>query len=211
MQALFHEVNTLDQACYNNYNLSPDLLMEHAANSIAQYILKNFPLYSKLMIITGSGHNGADGLALARLLAHDYDVNVYEYKEQKSELGLLQKERASLVGVHFLDTVPCDATVAVDAMFGTGLSRVLDSDAVELIKEINMLSGFKIAVDIPSGVLNDGRCSEAVFRADKTITMGALKVALYADAAKDFTGKISVANLGVSRALYESDSDMFLL
>lgn len=44
----------------------------------------------------------------------------------------------------------------------------------------------------------------AAFRADTTVTMGALKLALYSDAAKDACGKIVVADLGVSRNNFES-------
>ena len=44
----------------------------------------------------------------------------------------------------------------------------------------------------------------AAFRADTTVTMGALKLALYSDAAKDACGKIVVADLGVSRSNFEN-------
>jgi len=209
MQALFHEVNTLDRACYTNFHLTPDLLMEHAANSVAQLIKDNFSK-TTILIICGSGHNGADGLALARLLCLDYDVCVFEYKEQSSELGLMQKKRAEAVGVRFIDELE-DAEIIVDALFGTGLNRFLDDKAVALISTLNSYKGYKIALDIPSGILSDGRCSQEVFKADRTITMGALKSALYSDAAKDFTGDISVSDLGVSRKLYESKSDMYVL
>ena len=42
MQKLFDEVNTLDQRCYEKFALSEDILMEHAANSIALYIQKQY-------------------------------------------------------------------------------------------------------------------------------------------------------------------------
>jgi hydroxyethylthiazole kinase-like uncharacterized protein yjeF len=211
MQRLFDEVNTLDEACYEKYHLTPDLLMEHAALSVATYIRDHFSLQSKVLIITGSGHNGADGLAVARLLNRDYDVNVFEYKEQKSELGQAQKQRAVSTGVSFLETICCDADIIVDALFGSGLNRVLDEISAELMDEVNMLKAFKIAVDVPSGILSDGRCSSAAFAADVTISMGALTTSLYSDAAKDLTGEIRVADLGVSRSLYETTSPMYVL
>lgn len=210
MQALFHEVNSLDQACYTHFHLTPDLLMEHAANSIANYIQKHFPPSKKILIVTGSGHNGADGLALARLLHRDYDVSILEHKEQRSELGLLQKKRALSIDVDFISKVE-ENDIIVDAIFGTGLNRLLDDEALKMVSKMNSVQAFKIAVDLPSGILSDGRCSDAVFNADVTITMGALKSALFSDGAKDFTGEIKVANLGVSRKLYESQTDMFVL
>ncbi len=211
MQRLFDEVNSLDNGCYEKYHLTPDLLMEHAANSVATFIKDKFSQQSKVLVITGSGHNGADGLAAARLLSRNYDVSVFEYKQQSSELGALQKKRAVAASVSFTDTIFCDADIIVDALFGSGLNRVLDEITSELIDEVNMLKGYKIAVDVPSGILNDGRCSSAVFRADITMTMGALKTSLYSDAAKEFTGEIRVADLGVSRSLYEKTSSMYVL
>ena len=211
MQRLFDEVNSLDEACYEKYHLTPDLLMEHAALNVSNYIQKRFPLQKKVLIITGPGHNGADGLALSRLLSRDYDVNVFEYKEQRSDLGQLQKKRAVSSFVTFLDAICCDADVIVDALFGSGLNRALDEISAELMQEINMLKAFKIAVDVPSGILSDGRCSSAAFRADTTITMGALKSSLYSDEAKELTGEVIVADLGVSRSLYEKTSTMYVL
>lgn len=211
MQALFYEVNSLDEACYTQFNLSPDLLMEHAAQAIAHAVRQQFPVNSKVLIVTGSGHNGADGLAAARLLWGDYNVHVFEYKQQKSDLGRLQKERALAVGTHFIDKICVDADVLIDAMFGSGLESELNEETSQFINEISSLKAYKIAIDIPSGILNDGRCFQTVFKANKTITMGALKLSLYADLAKDYIGDLEVASLGISRSLYETDTQMFVL
>ena len=51
MQKLFDEVGSLDSRCYEEFTLSEDILMEHAANGIASYIRKNFSKNSKVIIV----------------------------------------------------------------------------------------------------------------------------------------------------------------
>jgi len=63
MQKLFEEVTSLDKRCYEKFALSEDILMEHAANGMAEYIRRNFAKGSSVIFACGSGNNGADGLA----------------------------------------------------------------------------------------------------------------------------------------------------
>lgn len=210
MQKVFYEVGTLDQNCYDNYGLSEDILMEHAANSIASNIERNFKEKQSVLIVSGPGNNGADGIALARLLYGKYDVNLAIPFGAKSPMAKLQLQRARLLGVKEVNTlVQCD--VIVDSLFGSGLNKPLDESSVKVINGLNSLNGYKIACDIPSGINNDGQISPICFKADITITMGALKSALFNDEVKDFTGVIAIANLGVQRSVYEAKTDMFLL
>jgi len=119
MQKIFQEVSSLDKRCYEEFGLCEDILMEHAANGMASYIKENFPLSSTITIICGSGNNGADGIALSRLLSFDYDVKILLAKEPKSKMALLQLQRARSIGVNECTKLSeCD--VLVDALVGTG-------------------------------------------------------------------------------------------
>jgi len=53
-------------------------------------------------------------------------------------------------------------------------------------------------------VREDGTVAEGAFCADCTVTMGALKLSLYSDAAIDVVGEVACENLGVSRTLFEN-------
>lgn len=103
-----------------------------------------------------------------------------------------------------------DADIVVDCLYGSGLKGKLNKD-IELIKQINSIKAYKIACDIPSGIDDSGNISDEVFKADITITMGALKLSLFSDKAKDFIGKIKVSDLGISSKLYENKSNIYLL
>jgi hydroxyethylthiazole kinase-like uncharacterized protein yjeF len=210
MQKLFDEVNSLDKRCYEEFNLSEDLLMEHAASSMALYIEENFKDKKSVLIVCGSGNNGADGLALARILFKKYDIKLYLASLLKSPMAKLQEKRVKSLGLEIVDHIEC-CDIVVDCLFGSGLNKPLKEDAISLIKELNSYEAIKIACDIPSGVNSLGQVNQLAFEADTTITMGALKTSLYSDVAKDYVGEIIVANLGVQKEVYETSSNKYLL
>lgn len=210
MQKVFYECASLDKRCYDEYGLSEDILMEHAACGMESYIRDNFPKNSSVLIVVGSGNNGADGITLARLLFGDFDVRLFLHKEPASDMAKLQIKRAGAVGIEVVKELQ-DADVIVDAVFGSGLTRELDADTIHLINRLNDLNGVKIACDIPTGIDTIGNIQNAAFRADVTFAMGALKKSYFLDGVKDFVGEIRVINLGVSQKLYDGETSMFAL
>ncbi len=210
MQKLFDEVATLDLRCYEEFGLSEDILMEHAADGMADYITQNFVKNSKVLIVCGSGNNGADGIVLARLLYHDYRVDIFYLKEPSSPMAILQDKRAHAIGIkRTIELNECD--VLVDAVVGTGFKGEFNNEAKAVMQSVNKLKAFKIACDIPSGLRSDGACDENTFIADISLTMGALKKSMFSDEAKEFVGDIKVLNLGLSRDVYETPSEWNLL
>lgn len=214
MQKLFNEVGSLDQKCYEQFGLTEDILMEHAANSIATFISDSFDTPSSILIVSGMGNNGADGIALARLLHTKFDVTLYIPFDIKSSMAQLQYKRAELIGVNITtDKRVMDNSfeIIVDAIFGTSLKRELNTETIYIIDTLNTSPAYKIACDIPTGINENGDVPQTAFKAHTTITMGALKKSLYNDIAKDYIGEVIVAELGVSRNLYEDESTTFLL
>jgi len=210
MQRVFRSCETLDKKCYASYGLTEDILMEHAATGMEQYIRAHFTKGSSVLIVAGLGNNGADGIALARLLYGDYEVKLYLPFGVKSSMAKLQLSRAKALGIEKTDAAE-DADVIVDAIFGAGMNRLLDDQTILLIHKLNSFEGFKISCDIPTGVGEDGSLMPMAFNADVTLTMGAYKEALYLDEGKDVVGKIERISLGLSSSLYETESHTFVL
>ncbi len=210
MKKLFDEVNSLDKRCYDKFDLTEDILMEHAASSMADFITKKFAPKTTVLIVSGAGNNGADGIALGRLLYDRYKIKLYLPNNVKSDMAKLQLQRAKKCGIKIVSKI-IKADVIVDCLFGTGLSRPLNNVAIDIIKHINTLKGYKIACDIPSGIDTKGNISTIAINADITITMGGLKTALFSDIAKDYVGKIKVASLGLQNNIYQTSTNMFLL
>ncbi len=210
MQKVFDEVYSLDKRCYEEFGLSEDILMEHAALSMKKVIKDNFDKDKKILIVAGPGNNGADGITLSRILHKSYEVSLYLPVGTKSKMGQIQFQRAKNVGVNIVKKIK-NSDIVVDALFGSGLNKSLNDEFANIIKKLNKKDAYKISCDIPSGIDTKGNPSPVAFRADVSVSMGAYKTPLFGDNAKDFVGDIVVADLGISREIYESKSDTILL
>lgn len=219
MQNVYKSVDSLDKSAIERFNLSDEILMENAAGAMEHIIDKHISAPNALIIIVcGTGNNGADGFALARRLNGKYNIKVFcppvLESHTKSQLNTLQKQRFEAVGGKFIDGMfLCD--IVVDCLFGSGFSGELDLQIQDLISQMNAVARVKIACDMPSGILStqaqSGESNQTPFKADITIAMGGLKSTYFSDFAKDFVGEIVVANLGISRINYENDSHIKLL
>lgn len=210
MQNLYVEVSSLDSRAVKKFALSEEIMMEHAAMALERTIRERFPLGSSILIVCGSGNNGADGLTLARLLDQAYDVILHLPFGATSPLAKLQLKRLENMGIK-AERLPKESDVIVDALFGSGLNRPLDSASIKLLETLNLQSGFKIACDVPSGLHPNGLPDPHTFKADITITMGALKRGIFSDDAKELAGEIIVADLGIHHIHYEIPSAWHLL
>ncbi|WP_033767873.1 bifunctional ADP-dependent NAD(P)H-hydrate dehydratase/NAD(P)H-hydrate epimerase [Helicobacter pylori] len=213
MLSVYEKGNALDKRALEEWLLSEDILMENAAMALERAVLQNASLGAKVIILCGSGDNGGDGYALARRLMGRFKVLVFEMKLAKSPMCQLQKERAKKVGVVIKtweeknEDLECDVLVdcVVGSAFKGGLEPFLDFES------LSQKARFKIACDIPSGIDSKGRVDKRAFKADMTISMGAIKSCLLSDKAKDYIGELKVGHLGVFNQIYEIPTDTFLL
>ncbi|WRA03027.1 NAD(P)H-hydrate dehydratase [Helicobacter pylori] len=213
MLSVYEKVNALDKRAIEELFLSEDILMENAAMALERAVLQNASLGAKVIILCGSGDNGGDGYALARRLIGRFRVLVFEMKPAKSPMCQLQKERAKKVGVVIKaweeknEDLECD--VLVDCVVGSAFKGELEPFLN--FESLSQKARFKIACDIPSGIDSKGRVDKRAFRADMTISMGAIKSCLLSDRAKDYIGELKVGHLGVFNQIYEIPTDIFLL
>ncbi|PDW12745.1 NAD(P)H-hydrate epimerase [Helicobacter pylori] len=213
MLSVYEKVNALDKRALEKLNLSEDILMENAAMALERAVLQNASLGAKVIILCGSGDNGGDGYALARRLIGRFKTLVFEMKPAKSPMCQLQKERAKKVGVVIKaweeknEYLECDVLIdcVVGSAFKGGLEPFLNFES------LSQKARFKIACDIPSGIDSKGRVDKRAFKADMTISMGAIKSCLLSDRAKDYVGELKVGHLGVFNPIYEIPTDTFLL
>ncbi|GAA8524109.1 NAD(P)H-hydrate dehydratase [Helicobacter pylori] len=213
MLSVYEKGNALDKRAIEELFLSEDILMENAAMALERAVLQNASLGAKVIILCGSGDNGGDGYALARRLMGRFKTLVFEMKLAKSPMCQLQKERAKKAGVTIKaykeknEDLECDVLVdcVVGSAFKGGLEPFLDFES------LSQKARFKIACDIPSGIDSKGRVDKRAFKADTTISMGAIKSCLLSDRAKDYVGELKVGHLGVFNPIYEIPTDTFLL
>ncbi|GAA9702149.1 NAD(P)H-hydrate dehydratase [Helicobacter pylori] len=213
MLSVYEKVNALDKRAIEELFLSEDILMENAAMALERAVLQNASLGAKVIILCGSGDNGGDGYALARRLMGRFKTLVFEMKRAKSPMCQLQKERAKKAGVVIKTwednhkDLECD--VLIDCVVGSAFKGELEPFLN--FESLSQKARFKIACDIPSGIDSKGRVDKGAFKADMTISMGAIKSCLLSDRAKDYVGELKVGHLGVFNQTYEIPTDTFLL
>ena len=178
------------------------VLMERAALAAADVLENSGWDLSGILAVCGTGNNGGDGVAAARLLAErGYKVFVYlvgkpeKYSEQlRSQLKIAEK-----YPITFVNSIrENEYTVIIDALFGVGLSRPLSGIFLETAERINKSGKKVLAVDIPSGVHSDtGEILGAAVRADITVTFAYRKLGhlLYPGAA--WAGKVVLKKIGI--------------
>lgn len=188
-------------------------LMERAALAVAEEIRayagrrRLSEREKNLLVVAGSGNNGADGMAVARILSLEgWQVTVY----QTGSAGHCTREWErqnkfiSYYPVRIVSNWPAgEYTVIVDALFGIGLSRQVQGEYAEIIKEMNRRKGFKLSVDVPSGIHADtGKIMGAAVQADLTVTFGWAKKGLLLYPGADYAGRVAVREIGINETCF---------
>jgi ADP-dependent NAD(P)H-hydrate dehydratase / NAD(P)H-hydrate epimerase len=163
------EMRLLEERAFAS-GASIDSLMESAGKACAHEIEKRLGRGKKIAVFVGAGNNGGDGLVAARYLKEKNDVTVVIVKELKTDAARKNLERAKEANLKFADIE--DADIIIDAMLGIGTIGTLRGEIKETCKKINQMKGFKVAIDIPTGVdSNVGKCDEDAIKADATICL----------------------------------------
>ena len=179
------EMKRYDENTIEKIGIPALVLMERAALGICEEVQKACSrLGAKVCILCGTGNNGADGLAAARILCtRGYRVDVVITGDPEKATTQWQQQNRILqnYAVRTGSKIPDqEYDIWIDALFGVGLSREVTGSFRERIEQLNGKKGIKIAVDIPSGVCaDDGKILGAAVKADLTVSFGFLKRGLF--------------------------------
>lgn len=179
-------------------------LMEHAAQACVQVLEDEKVDLSHVCVVCGSGNNGGDGFAIARILQNNrYSVETFcvgnpdHYTEETQE----QMHRLQECGGKITYGMPQEDSysVIIDAVFGVGLSRKVEGRYRQVIEQMNQMRGTKFAVDIPSGLSATTGCIlGCAFKADYTVTFQLKKIGLELSQGRTMAGKVIVSDIGIS-------------
>lgn len=178
------------------------VLMERAALAAAEEIERRDWDKSRILAVCGTGNNGGDGVAAARILAErGYDVSVclVGNPEKYSEQMRRQLKIAENYPLTFVNSFEADEyTVIIDALFGVGLARDLSGGFLEAVKKINEGRARVLSVDLPSGVHTDtGRILGDAVRADVTLALAYKKPGLLLFPGASRAGETIVKKIGI--------------
>ena len=147
-----------------NQPISSVQLMENAANYCANWLEENYSVHHPVIIFCGTGNNGGDGFAIARLLFYKgFEITVFANPNSNySENALINFERCKdITGIDILDFgtlnqfVFKENSIIIDALFGIGLNRIIEGETADVISFLNELKLPKVSIDIPSGLMAD--------------------------------------------------------
>lgn len=171
------------------------LLMENAAILFWLEVERHVPNLSKesrILFLSGPGGNGGDALAAARF------ASCRGYRHiQCACMGQGGEERRMLspfpVGFLAWEAQTIDADVIVDGLFGVGLNRPLEGIAASLVEQANASKGYRVAIDVPSG-LSDTLTPSLSFHADLTVAMALPKLACFHPRTASSVGALVTVN-----------------
>ena len=194
-------------------------LMETASSRVADYIKQKYADQkgNRVLILSGVGNNGADGIAVARMLLEngfDPEVWVIGNLEKASweflyQTVIYQQLDGLLFNFKPGDVLP-DADICVDGIFGIGMHRTITGDFKNFIDEVNRHQYSEIvAIDVPSGIDTDtGELMGAGIRADVTITFGRNKTGLVTGEGKEYSGQILIVDIGIPDIAYQKAAEV---
>jgi ADP-dependent NAD(P)H-hydrate dehydratase / NAD(P)H-hydrate epimerase len=211
------DIQKLDRYTIENEPIASIDLMERAALACSDWIMANFSSEHIFHIVCGTGNNGGDGFAIARILIQKgYSVNVSWicFSNSVSEDCQITIERLSAIGVRInrIDEfnhqkLQINGSVIIDAIFGTGLNKPVSGLAKQIIEEINASSAKVISIDVPSGLMcedNTNNHLDGIVKANITLTFQQPKLAFLLPDSGRYVGEFHVLDIGLDKSFIAS-------
>lgn len=206
------QIRACDKYTIEHEPISSIDLMERAAVQLFEWIARHFDKSTPVVLFAGTGNNGGDALALARLLVKSGFNDVVLYRLLISDRfsadhiinyeRLLQVEGIKVLAISADDEFPVikPQALVVDGIFGSGLSKPINGYWAELLNYINSKSANILAIDIPSGLFPDDNTGNngAVITAQTTLTFQFPKTTFFFAENYDVVGDWYLLNIGLS-------------
>lgn len=218
-------VKKIDNYCIEELNIPSILLMENAAFKIVKNL--NTLKCHNYCIVCGTGNNGGDGLAVARQLINmDKCVEIFLIGEENKlskdcsanynilkAMGIKVSNIYSSTDIEFLRDRITKSDIVVDAIFGTGLSRIVEGIYDIVISVINENAKETVSIDVPSGFHSDsGKVLGNSIIANRTISFQCYKKGFLTKGSEKNCGEIIIESIGIPNfVLKKFDSYEYLL
>lgn len=202
-------------------------MVEREAAAAAYEIMSRWRPSKRIYIFAGPGNNGADALAVSRLL-HDqgYKPTTYLFNTRNSHLtAACSVNRERLLQVEGADFNEIERTfeppeltaddVVVDGLFGTGLSAPLTGGYKSLVQLFNESEAFVVSLDIPSGLFgewNTGNDRRYVVKASLTLCYQYPRLSFYFAENAEHIGEVVMLDLDLNKdGELRPQSDFYLI
>ncbi len=207
------------------FGICSSVLMERAGLAVFDALRELVPVGGRVVVFAGKGHNGGDGLVVARIAQqHGYRVDVMMTSVEEELAPLCRHQLQHAVNVGIEPTFPNDPSwsrkidqvsakdVIIDAILGIGAKREVHGVVRDCIQSINRSGVPVISVDVPSGICCDTgeELGESIW-ALRTITFGMAKPYLFQGIGLEHAGFWSVSEIGFPQVLLTEPSEARVL
>ena len=182
------------------------VLMQNAGDAVAREITRRFSPRA-VTVLCGPGNNGGDGFVVAAALAKSgWPVRVALLGDRRALRGDAQHHARRWTGAleplspHAIE----GAELIVDALFGSGLSRLLGPEVQEILALATQRKVPLVAVDVPSGVMGDSGESQGAAASICTVTFARRKPGHLLLPGRQLCGDVVVADIGTPSRVLES-------
>ncbi len=206
------EMRDFEKTVIQNAGITDATLIDLSAEAFVKKFDEDHPDAVDVTVFCGSGNNGADGLAIARLLMvkDKHAVTLVLLPGSKSSdcyshnLQRLNEIRSFGFRIITVETEPQvneirlgKNTVIIDAIFGIGVNRPIEGISRRAIERINASRARVISVDVPSGMYSDETtpAGNIIITANETYTMMFPKLSFMMSDNMPKLGKWTVLNL----------------
>lgn len=182
------QIHEADKYTIEHEPISSADLMERASKAFVGWFVNRFADHNQsIAVYCGTGNNGGDGLAIARILyEHHYkniNIKVIRFSDKSTDdfnanLTRLPKEIPS-IELKQGDKLPDEnSDIIIDTMLGSGINKPLAGDYEHLVKHLNHLHKTVVAVDVPTGFFTEGDIDPdaTALKADLVITFQQPKI-----------------------------------
>lgn len=204
------KVRTLDQYTIQNEPISSIDLVERAATTFTSEFCRRYSKQNRIIVFAGQGNNGADALAIARLLTESgYRVESFLFNPtmqltpdcEQNKQRLLQMANTKFTEVakgNFHAPELGIQDIIIDGLFGSGLNRPLTGGFAGIVNYINQSEATVVSIDIPSGLFGEDNSKNdpnAIIRADLTLSFAFPKLAFFFPENAEFVGEWKVLDI----------------
>jgi len=192
-------------------------LMERASKAFVGWFVNHFPEKKKsIAVYCGTGNNGGDGLAIARMLdQHGYQnisVNIARFSDRSTDDFNINLGRLKSTPVPIKELAPGEefrgenAEIIIGALLGTGLNKSLSGDFERLVNYLNSLKRTVVSVDVPAGLFADDEVPKGAvaLKSDLVITFQQPKINFLLPESAPFVKCWEAVNIGINEKFIRS-------
>lgn len=180
------EIRSIDRHTIESEGITSLELVERAATSITCEIISRWRPNKRIAIFAGPGNNGADALAVARMLieqGYSPEVFLFNIGENRlsAECAACRDKLVAIGNVDFTEVTSnfsppylSSSDLVIDGLFGSGLREPLSGGFKALVQYINESNATVVSIDVPSGLFgewNTNNISRNIVHADLTLAM----------------------------------------